>query len=176
MSSKTKTLNSIASILKSKQWSLATAESCTGGMIASEITSISGASDFFMGSIIAYNNDWKTNWLQVNSRTIKKYGAVSFQTAKEMVEGLTKHFAVDCGISVTGIAGPAGGTKEKPVGLTFIATMIPSGDGTEISAEVDCENDAEIEVKEYNFSGTRDEIRITATLAALKQFAAMIGK
>jgi len=104
-----------------KKWTLALAESCTGGKIASLITENAGASQFFLGSIVTYSNSTKEKLLNVSTKTLKEKGAVSKETAREMLEGLLKATNADYGIAVTGIAGPDGGTKEKPVGTVFIA-------------------------------------------------------
>ncbi len=106
-------------ILKSQK--VATAESCTGGMIASRLTSVSGSSSYFKGSVIAYSNEVKHNLLKVKSETIENHGAVSENTVIEMVAGALKLLKVDVAVAVSGIAGPTGGTKDKPVGTIWIA-------------------------------------------------------
>jgi nicotinamide-nucleotide amidase len=111
----------IGRLLKEKGKTLSTAESCTGGNVAHMITSISGSSEYFMGSVIAYSNKIKENILGVNVGTLKESGAVSEATVKEMAEGIRKKFGTDYSIAITGIAGPDGGTEEKPVGTTWIA-------------------------------------------------------
>ena len=98
---------------------LALAESCTGGLIASALTKIPGSSAYFLGSIVAYSNLLKTSLLHVKEETLEKYGAVSKQTAEEMVEGLFKIIPCDYALSVTGVAGPAGGSQDKPVGTVW---------------------------------------------------------
>jgi len=100
---------------------LALAESCTGGAIAASLTAIPDSSKYFLGSIVAYSNVWKERFLQVSHSTIKKPGAVSLETVKEMVAGLFSETDADYAIAVSGIAGPTGGTKEKPVGTIYIA-------------------------------------------------------
>jgi nicotinamide-nucleotide amidase len=110
----------IGKLLVEKKLSIAVAESCTGGMISSRITDVSGSSEYFKGSMITYSNKSKVKFLEVKKKTLTKYGAVSEKTAKQMAEGVRKHFKTDIGISATGIAGPAGGNKEKPVGLVYI--------------------------------------------------------
>lgn len=102
---------------------IGTAESCTGGNIAHMITSIAGSSKYFRGSVVSYVNDVKIGTLGVKSETIDKYGAVSKETAEEMVQGIQKMMKVDCAIAITGIAGPDGGTKENPVGTVWISTF-----------------------------------------------------
>ncbi|MCL4106420.1 UNVERIFIED_CONTAM: hypothetical protein GTU68_030378 [Idotea baltica] len=108
-------------ILKDKKLSIATAESCTGGSISSMITSIPGSSAYFKGSIIAYANSVKTELLEVKSKTLEENGAVSKETVTEMVRGIIKNLGVDIGVATSGIAGPGGGTQEKPVGTIWIA-------------------------------------------------------
>jgi nicotinamide-nucleotide amidase len=100
---------------------LSTAESCTGGNIAHLITSISGSSEYFKGSIVAYSNDIKEILLHVNNSTIVNYGAVSKEVVEQMAKGVCKVLNTDFSIATSGIAGPTGGTKEKPVGTTWIA-------------------------------------------------------
>jgi nicotinamide-nucleotide amidase len=100
---------------------LGTAESCTGGYIASKLTSVPGSSAYFMGSIVAYSNEVKKSILGVNEETLTKYGAVSEETVREMLSGLFRVLPVDLGIAVSGIAGPDGGTPDKPVGTIWIA-------------------------------------------------------
>ena len=113
--------------LRSLKLTLSTAESCTGGYIAHLITGISGSSDYFKGSIVAYSNEIKENLLGVKHETLLKNGAVSEATVKEMAEGARKKLGSDCSIAISGIAGPLGGTDEKPVGTTWIAVSSPAG-------------------------------------------------
>ena len=110
----------IGDLLKKKRLTLAVAESCTGGLISSKLTDIAGSSDYLLDSIISYSNKSKVKFLGVKDSTLRKHGAVSKQTAIEMAEGVRKHSGTDIGISTTGIAGPAGGSKKKPVGLVWI--------------------------------------------------------
>lgn len=100
--------------------SIATAESCTGGLLAHLLTNISGSSKYFERGVVTYSNKSKIELLGVNKDLIERYGAVSEETAKFMAQGIKNKSNVDIGISTTGIAGPTGGTKEKPVGLVFI--------------------------------------------------------
>ena len=99
--------------------SLSSAESCTGGLISSYLTDISGASAFIFQNFITYSNEAKTRFLNVSKQTLDKYGAVSEQTAREMSKGLLQYS--DCAIATTGILGPTGGSKEKPIGLVYIS-------------------------------------------------------
>jgi nicotinamide-nucleotide amidase len=110
----------VRSLTKRKQ-TLAIAESCTGGLIANRITNIPGASKIFSGGIVAYSDEVKEKILGVRSATLKKSGAVSEAVAREMAEGASEKFNTDFAVAVTGIAGPAGGTKTKPIGTVFIA-------------------------------------------------------
>jgi nicotinamide-nucleotide amidase len=100
---------------------LATAESCTGGFLAHKITSIPGSSAYFMGSVVAYSNTVKMNQLNVKPSTLEKNGAVSEETVKEMVQGALDLLKTDLAIAISGVAGPDGGTPEKPVGTIWIA-------------------------------------------------------
>ncbi len=113
--------------LRQKGITLSTAESCTGGNIAQLITSIAGSSDYFKGSVVAYSNEIKERLLGVPHQTILDHGAVSEQTVVAMAEGIRERFATDYSIAVSGIAGPGGGTDEKPVGTTWIAVATPNG-------------------------------------------------
>ncbi len=108
--------------LKQNQLTLSTVESCTGGAVAAEITSVSGASAVFIGGVVSYSNEEKIRQLGVSEVTLAQFGAVSPETAREMVLGLTARTQSDIGVAITGIAGPTGGTAEKPVGLVYIAT------------------------------------------------------
>lgn len=117
----------IGELLKKHGLTLATAESCTGGYIAHVITSIPGASAYYKGSIIAYDNEIKQRILGINPADLEKYGAVSEEVARQMATGLKKLFDVDYAIGITGIAGPDGGTPEKPVGTTWIAVAGKTG-------------------------------------------------
>lgn len=111
----------IGELLKAKNLSLSTAESCTGGGIAALITSIPGSSEYFNGGIVAYSNEVKMSLLHVSVETLEKHGAVSRETVVEMAKGAMKTLKTDCAIATSGIAGPGGGTPEKPVGTVWIA-------------------------------------------------------
>ena len=113
-------MKSLIKILTKKKLKISFAESCTGGLLASTITSISGASKVFNLSFITYSNQAKIKILKVNKNIIKKYGAVSHECCLAMVENLSKISKANINISITGIAGPKGGTKQKPVGLVYI--------------------------------------------------------
>ena len=111
----------IGELLKKRKLTVSTAESCTGGSIAERLTSIAGSSEYFKGSIVAYSNEVKKELLHVSSETLEKYGAVSEETVVEMVKGAMKALKTDCAVATSGIAGPGGGTPEKPVGTVWIA-------------------------------------------------------
>ena len=113
-------MNSIVKKLNKKKFKISFAESCTGGMLSSKITSISGASKVFGLGLVTYSNQAKISILKVNKRIIQKYGAVSPQCCEAMVKNLAKISKAQINVSVTGIAGPNGGTKTKPVGLVYI--------------------------------------------------------
>lgn len=122
---------------------LTTAESCTAGLLAGRIMNVSGASSVYKEGYITYANESKEKLLHVRHETLEQYGAVSTQTAEEMAEGAAKAAEADAALSVTGIAGPLGGTKEKPVGLVYVGICVMG----------------ETEVKELHLNGTREEIR-----------------
>jgi len=113
--------------LRSLNQRLATAESCSGGLIAHRITNVAGSSDYFAGGVVTYANDAKIALLGVKTETLFSQGAVSDATARQMCEGVRARFGVDYGVACTGIAGPGGGSPEKPVGLVYIGVASPGG-------------------------------------------------
>ena len=137
--------------LKLLSFKISAAESCTGGLLSSAIVNNSGASEVFERSFITYSNEAKINILNINNSIIKEFGAVSKQTAYHMASSLVNNFSTDIGIGITGIAGPNGGSKNKPVGLVWI------GFGTKKN----------ITTKKFLFSGNRLNIRLKATLESL---------
>jgi PncC family amidohydrolase len=141
----------LVEILKASSLVCSVAESCTGGGVGSSITSVAGSSEVFSGGIISYSNEVKRDVLSVKEETLLKYGAVSRQTAEEMAEGVRKLLKSDLSVSITGIAGPGGGSEEKPVGLVWFAISTP--DGTRAEKAI--------------FSGSRDEVRKSAVTHAL---------
>ncbi len=153
-------LDKISIILKDKSLMIATAESCTGGLISHTFTNISGSSEFFDRGIVSYSNKAKIELLDVSKDIINKYGAVSEQVAKAMAEGIRNRSNVDIGIATTGIAGPTGGTKEKPVGLVYIA--ISTFDNTSVN--------------KFQFSGSRLENKESTLNAALKMLIESINR
>lgn len=137
--------------LRATGQTLAVAESCTGGLVGHRITNVPGSSDYYRGSITAYANDVKETLLHVRGETLVDYGAVSEQTAREMAEGVRQTMTADLGVSVTGIAGPTGGTPKKPVGLVYVALAAPDG----------------ARVERYVFPGDRWENKAQSAQAAL---------
>ncbi len=111
----------IGACLRQKGWTMGTAESCTGGNIAHRITLIPGSSDFFVGGIVSYSNDVKKHLLGVSADNLEKYGAVSRPVVEQMVAGAMQSLGCQCAVATSGIAGPGGGTPEKPVGTVWIA-------------------------------------------------------
>ena len=124
-------IENLLKILIKKKYKISVAESCTGGLISSSITSISGASKVFNLSLVTYSNQAKIKVLKVNKNIIKKYGAVSHECCKAMVNNLSKISKANINVSITGIAGPKGGTKQKPVGLVYIG--VKKGDKIQIN-------------------------------------------
>ena len=118
----------VLDLCRTRDLKLATAESCTGGMVAARLTAIPGASDVFVGSIVAYANEVKEASLGVPARVIEEHGAVSAEVAAAMARGLRERLGADVGVAVTGVAGPGGGTAEKPVGLVFAHAVGPDGE------------------------------------------------
>ena len=136
---------------RERGWSLATAESCTGGLVAARLTSVAGSSDVFLGSVVAYSNSVKQSELGVSPALLETHGAVSAEAAAAMAAGARERLGADVAVAVTGIAGPGGGTAEKPVGLVFLHAETPEG-GHGI---------------EFTLPGDRETIRSRATVAAL---------
>ena len=142
----------LGKILCEKQLSISSAESCTGGLIAAKLISYPGISQVFLESVVTYSNESKQKRLNVKKETLDKYGAVSKETAFEMVKGIVEFADSDIGIISTGIAGPGGGTIDKPVGLVYIAVNVKG----------------EIVVEKHNFEGDRDQVREAAANKALE--------
>jgi len=148
----TELLHKVSSLLKEKGLTVATAESCTGGLIAHTLTNVSGSSLYFDRGVVSYSNRAKMELLGVSSQVLEKHGAVSKETAKAMAEGVRLRSGVDVGVSTTGIAGPTGGTKDKPVGLVYIGVSTRD----------------ETVVKKFLFKGDRLSNKESACEAALK--------
>ena len=136
---------------RAREWTLATAESCTGGMVAERLTAIAGASDVFVGSVVAYSDGVKARELSVSLDVLARHGAVSAEAAAAMASGVRERLGADVGVAVTGIAGPGGGSEEKPVGLVYVHAETP-------------ERERGVE---FQFPGDRDSIRRRATVTAL---------
>ncbi len=130
---------------------LATAESCTGGLLASTLTDTPGSSEWFKGSVVAYANDVKTGLLGVPAKLLEEHGAVSEPVVRAMAEGVCKATGAEVSVAISGIAGPGGGTPEKPVGTVWMAWVWPSG----------------ARVRRYDFSGDRANIKAQAVMAAV---------
>ncbi len=147
--------------LRLKGWKLVTAESCTGGMIAAAITDLAGSSAVFDRGFITYSNEAKRDHLNVNRLPLDQFGAVSREVAEEMAKGALANSNAHVAISVTGVAGPAGGSDEKPVGLVYIGAQI-KGSAPHVTKNL--------------FDGDRASIRAQAVETALKQLSHMIGE
>ena len=141
----------VGDLLIKNNLKISTAESCTGGMIASRLVSVPGISDVFLEGAVTYANEAKVRTLNVKEETLKKYGAVSEETAREMAEGMAKRTGSDIAVVTTGIAGPGGGTEEKPVGLVYIGLYYKG----------------EVYVYKNVFNGNRQKVRTKATVTAL---------
>ncbi len=141
----------VVALAQAREMMLATAESCTGGLVAARLTSVPGASDAFVGGVVAYSNDLKERELGVSSETLSRHGAVSAETAREMAAGARARLQADASVAVTGVAGPGGGTPEKPPGLVYISAQT---------------SDAEEEL-ELRIPGDRETVRSRSTAAAL---------
>ncbi len=139
--------------LKKKGLTLAVAESCTGGLLGGRLTTVAGSSSFFLGGIISYANSVKVGQLGVPSKLIARHGAVSAECAAAMANGVRKALRADIGVAITGVAGPDGGTKEKPVGLVYLAVSGPGRAQT---------------VKKIEINGPREAVRGRAVTAALR--------
>lgn len=142
---------SVVNLLEKNELTISTAESCTGGLLAGRLINVPGVSDVYKEGFITYTNKAKRKTLGVNKSTLKKYGAVSEQTAKEMAVGAALAADTDISISVTGIAGPDGGTNEKPVGLVYVGVCIKDI----------------VHVEEFRFSGDRANVREQTVISAL---------
>ena len=140
-------------ILKENNQTITCAESCTGGLIASMITQISGSSSIFKGSIVTYSNDIKEQELNVKKQTMIDYGVVSIEVVREMLYGVLKKFNADYAIAVSGVAGPNGGTDNKPVGTVVIGVI---------------SNNKDENIQAYHFNGDREEIQEQSAKQALK--------
>ena len=148
----TQDMINLQTILKQTNSTITCAESCTGGLCASMITKISGSSSIFRGSVVTYCNNIKEQELSVQKETMIKYGAVSKQTVSQMLEGVLKKFDANYAIAISGIAGPNGGSSEKPVGTIVIGVA----------------SKKEKIINIYHFKGNREEVQIQAAKSAFK--------
>ena len=148
-------LTVVSKVLREKNILIATAESCTGGLIAHTLTNVSGSSEYFERGVVSYSNTAKKELLGVPEELLIEYGAVSEPVARAMAEGIRKRSHVDIGIATTGIAGPTGGTKEKSVGLVYIS----------VSTSTDTK------VKKFLFNGTRLAIKKQTCQSALQMLS-----
>ena len=137
--------------LQAYRATLAVAESCTGGLLAQRITSVPGSSEHFLGGVVCYNDSMKQDWLDVSSEALAAHGAVSANVARSLAEGIRRRAASTLGVGITGIAGPSGGTTDKPVGLVYLALASPEG----------------TEVREQRLMGGREIVRFQASQGAL---------
>ena len=157
-----KTVEELASLLNSQGWKVALAESCTGGLVSATLTELAGSSNWFDRGYITYSNQAKTECLGVPSELIESHGAVSEPVAKAMAEGAQRHARVTAAISITGIAGPSGGSIEKPVGTVCFGWAIQYQD----TVRTTC--------KTKLFTGDRQAVRQQATLFALVELSTLL--
>jgi nicotinamide-nucleotide amidase len=149
----------VGDLLVSHSYRIALAESCTGGLLSSRLTDVAGSSRYVAGAVVAYANEAKTELLGVATTLIAEHGAVSEPVAQAMAEGIRVRAAVDVGVGVTGIAGPGGGSPEKPVGTVAIATVTPSA----------------MRSRTFRFHGEREHVKFQASQAALDMVRRMLG-
>ncbi|UCH88295.1 MAG: CinA family protein [Thermoplasmata archaeon] len=147
-------------ILKQRGLSLATAESCTGGLLGHMITNVQGSSNYFLGGVVTYSNESKENVLGVTKETLGQYGSVSRECVLEMASGVRNLFQSELGLAISGIAGPEGGTEEKPVGTVFISLIDSKTSLTH----------------QFLFDGDRIEIKKQTCLKAIKLIMEQYGK
>ena len=147
----------LADRLRALNWRMATAESCTGGGIAYYLTELSGASDWFAGGVVAYNNAVKQDALDVSAETLLTYGAVSEQTVTQMARGVFRVIPVNCSVAVSGVAGPNGGSVDKPVGTVCFAW-----------AWRDTLGNTQVRTHRAQFAGDRHEVRMQTVLCAVE--------
>ena len=145
-------------LLTEKGLTLGTAESCTGGMVAASIVDVPGTSQVFRGGVVAYDNAVKRDVLHVPAETLERFGAVSSETAEAMARGAAAALGADCVISTTGIAGPGGGTPEKPVGLVYVGVFYRG----------------ECAVEEFHFRGERAAVRTRTVAKGLLKLVRML--
>ena len=144
--------NQAGNILRQRGLQLTLAESCTGGLLGHRITNVPGSSEYFIGGVVAYSYEAKVKTLGVSWDTLNGFGAVSSETVIEMARGAKKLMDADIAVSVSGIAGPGGGTADKPVGTTWVGLATPDGEWS----------------REFHFDGDRDQNKISSADAALQ--------
>jgi nicotinamide-nucleotide amidase len=154
----------LADLLQKKRWMLATAESCTGGMISAACTDLAGSSNWFERGFVSYSNDAKTELLGVDAALIAQHGAVSEAVARAMAAGAISHSKAQVAVAVTGVAGPAGGTRAKPVGTVWFGFSLPgsSGSSLQLLSEV------------RRFDGDRAAVRSATVQHALQRLVALL--
>lgn len=157
----TKDMQELQDLLRQRKETITTAESCTGGLIASMITELSGSSDVFHGSVISYSNEVKMQELNVKKENLEKYGAVSIPVVEDMLDGIKAKFKAQWAIAVSGVAGPTGGSEEKPVGTVVIGVSAPN---------------AHKIVEVLHFEGTRKEVQIQTAKNSLKKIINLLKK
>lgn len=153
-------VNKVSDELRKQNRSIATAESCTGGLLAHTLTNVSGSSDYFDRGVITYSNRAKNEMLGIPEELLKKHGAVSKEVAAAMAQAIRQNARVDCGLATTGIAGPTGGTKDKPVGLVYIALSTKDT----------------LIVKQFLFSGDRVSNKENTCTKALELILELLSK
>lgn len=141
----------LGELLKTRALTISAAESCTGGLLLSTLTDVAGSSAYVLGGVVTYSNEAKQKLVNVQEQTLINYGAVSDPTAREMAVGVRNLLGTDIGVSVTGIAGPGGGTAEKPVGLVFIGVASAEG----------------VEARRFQWGGNRTQNKALSVEAAL---------
>lgn len=152
MSSTEEHIEQIANLLCASNWTLATAESCTGGLLGAACTELSGSSRWYAGGCVTYTNELKIKLIGVSKETLQTQGAVSLEVALEMCQGVAKACDAQVSISTTGIAGPSGGTETKPIGTVCIG----------------CYVDGEVHASLFNFQGDRQSVRKQTVVASLE--------
>lgn len=150
----------VGSLLRERRLTLATAESCTGGLLGDQITSVPGSSDYYIGGVVAYAYQAKTALLGISQEFLLAHGAVSSETAVAMARGIRERLGTDIAVAVTGILGPGGGMPNKPVGLVYIGLATPEGDS----------------FKRFNWDGDRASNKRSSVSAALELLRSYLAR
>jgi nicotinamide-nucleotide amidase len=153
-------IESVTQALLSQKLTISVAESCTGGLLGETFTNIAGSSAFFKGGVICYSDELKRNLVNVSEETLKKFGAVSYEVAEELCRNIARITATDIGVGITGVAGPGGGSKEKPVGLVFIGIFYQNN----------------LYIHEYNLTSDRKTNRELSTTLCLNELRKILIK